>query len=471
MITQRLLQTVLTLALLGCLATAGPAFAAFGLDWHVTDQGSVTGLGTTESFHSSFTNTGDEADIFTVTMVKNIPGDWVASLCEGETCYPPMVLQIDVPLGAGETTELLVDITPNMVSDFGSCNITITSQGDPGLRPTHDFTVVSTGLDLLLVTDDTHPALADYYTDALAGTGKTYGVWKQVEMGMLSHLELLEFGAVVWTAGELTGALDDDDRMALSFYVQHGGHLFLSGRDLAYEACVADNDFYTPTSRSWFNLVLGTDHTGSLSASYANAEGVASDLITTGMSFALSGGDGANNTHLTLDGVTSTGGGAASLVYFDTATGDDAAVRSFYGDGRTYFCAFAFEAIDNATDRSNLMGNVLDWFDGLLVPADEEMIQPLLARAPYAAPNPFNPQTSIKFDVGGDSNVPGEIVVYDLKGQIVRRLFKGTVSPGPQNFVWNGRNDRGQTLATGVYLAQVRLDGAHTENVKMTLAK
>jgi hypothetical protein len=469
MTATRLVST-LCLVLLLCLGTSGSALAAFGVEFLAPDQGAVQEIGFFYSFHNTITNTGDEADVFVVSMVKNMPGTWVGTICVGETCYPPFITEVEVPLGAGETAFLDIDITP-MDTAYGSCEVTVSSLGDPSQRPMRTFTVLSTGLDLLLVTDDTTPTLESYYTSALAGTGKTMGVWKQVEMGSLSNLELAEFGTVVWSAGNLEGALDDDDRTALAYFVQHGGNLFLSGRDLAYEACDPGSPYYTANTLSWFNTILGTGYTGEVASTYDQAQGVAGDAITSDLSFGLSGGDGANNTHLTLDGVTPVESGLPSLRYFDTAVGEEAAIRSSYGEGMTYFCAFAFEAIADAASRTTLMERVILWFDGQLSPVEGEQVAPLLTRAPFASPNPFNPQTSIKFSVGGVSDVPAEIAVYDLRGQLVRRLFKGTVTPGAQDFVWNGRDDQGQNLATGVYLAQIKLAGAQAQTVKMTLAK
>lgn len=469
--TNRLQKFALSLAVLGSLAFAGPALAVFGLDFDVPDQGAVVELGILKSFHNTITNTGDEDDVFTVTIVKNIPGDWVGSICVGETCYPPFVTTVEVPVSAGNTEFLDIDITPNLASGYGSVVTTVSSQGDPSIRPAIVFTVVSTGLDVLVVTDDTTPSLASYITDVLDGTEKTYGVWKKMEMGGLADLELMEFGTVIWSAGELEGGLTDADRAALAYYVQHDGNLFLTGRDLAYEACDPGSPYYSASSDSWFNMILGTDYLGAVDSSYDAAEGVAGDPFTSTLSFGLSGGDGANNTHLTLDGLVAVGDGAASLRYSDGAAGDVAAVRSMYGDGMTYFCGFAYEAIDNAADRTALLQGALNWFDGLLVGVSDDIQSPLLVRAPFAAPNPFNPQTSIKFEVGGERPLPAEITIHDLKGQVVRRLFTGSVAPGPQDFVWNGRFDDGRNAATGVYLARVKLDGTTTENVKMTLVK
>jgi len=111
----------------------------------------------------------------------------------------------------------------------------------------------------------------------------------------------------------------------------------------------------------------------------------------------------------------------------------------------------------------------MDWFDGLITTVGE-VVAPLMASIPYASPNPFNPQTNIRFEVGGTNSVPAEVTIYNLKGQAVRNLFQGSVSPGPQNMVWNGRGNDGRNLATGIYMARVRL-GEESRTVKMTLVK
>ncbi len=72
--------------------------------------------------------------------------------------------------------------------------------------------------------------------------------------------------------------------------------------------------------------------------------------------------------------------------------------------------------------------------------------------------------------VGGTLSVQAEVIIYNVKGQAVRNLLQGTVSPGPQNLVWDGRSNDGRTLATGIYMARVRL-ADESKTVKMTLVK
>ena len=459
------------LALLLSLVIAAPVLAAHGLQFDTPVQGSVTDLGYLQSFHTTITNTGDQADTYTVIITRNMPGDWVGSLCEGTICYPPFISQITVSLDAGASTQVDVDMTPIDLEGYGSCAVQVTSDGNPSLTDTATFSVVSSGLEVLLVVDDTHGDLTPYYTAALNSTGKSYGVWKQVEMGDLTNLDLMNFSTVVWSAGELSGALGSNDFSALAYYVQHGGNLFLNGRDLAYESCDPGSPHYSASNKAWFNYILGVDYAGPVASHYASARQAGNCPIAQGLDLTLSGGDGADNTHLTLDGLATSNVGIASLEYYDADAGGLAAIKSTYGSGRSYFAGFAFEAIDNAADRSTLMQRVLGWFAGDVNAVDDQPVHPLLAAPARAVPNPFNPRTSVRFEVGGAGAVNARVAVYDIRGQLVRRLLDGQVQPGPQSLAWDGRDDQGRALATGVYLARIQLDGQDAGSTKMTLTK
>ncbi|MCF7805838.1 MAG: M6 family metalloprotease domain-containing protein [Candidatus Marinimicrobia bacterium] len=69
-------------------------------------------------------------------------------------------------------------------------------------------------------------------------------------------------------------------------------------------------------------------------------------------------------------------------------------------------------------------------------------------------PNPFNPETQIDYQLPEESNVT--IAVYDLLGQKVATLKNGNQKAGYYSVKWNGTNDRGQKLSSGVYFYQIR---------------
>ncbi|HKK73050.1 MAG TPA: LamG-like jellyroll fold domain-containing protein [Candidatus Krumholzibacteria bacterium] len=71
-----------------------------------------------------------------------------------------------------------------------------------------------------------------------------------------------------------------------------------------------------------------------------------------------------------------------------------------------------------------------------------------------AAPNPFNPQTTIRFDLAQRERV--DLVVYDVSGRRVRTLLGGdTLNAGEHRQVWNGTDDRGAQVSSGIYLVRM----------------
>jgi len=72
-------------------------------------------------------------------------------------------------------------------------------------------------------------------------------------------------------------------------------------------------------------------------------------------------------------------------------------------------------------------------------------------------PNPFNAETRIRYQVG----VPGmvRLEVFNTVGQKIRGLVEGERGPGPYEVPWDGRDDAGQPVGSGVYLYRLRSDG------------
>ncbi|MBI5728067.1 MAG: serine hydrolase [Ignavibacteriales bacterium] len=86
-----------------------------------------------------------------------------------------------------------------------------------------------------------------------------------------------------------------------------------------------------------------------------------------------------------------------------------------------------------------------------------------------AAPNPFNPACNISYTIeGGTAQV--ELTVYDSNGNKCRTLYSGEQSSGEHNTIWNGKDDNGVQLASGVYLCRVQA-GAKQSTLKLLLIK
>jgi len=69
-------------------------------------------------------------------------------------------------------------------------------------------------------------------------------------------------------------------------------------------------------------------------------------------------------------------------------------------------------------------------------------------------PNPFNPSTEIRFDLPKEGHV--ELLVYNMAGQKVRTIESGNMKPGYHSMIWNGTNDNGSRVSTGMYFYSIQ---------------
>ncbi len=83
-------------------------------------------------------------------------------------------------------------------------------------------------------------------------------------------------------------------------------------------------------------------------------------------------------------------------------------------------------------------------------------------------PNPFNPSTTISYELKEDG--PVRLEVYDVAGHLVRSLVKEAQSTGRHEMIWNGRGQQGQMSAAGVYFYRLQADG-ETRTKRMLLVK
>lgn len=83
-------------------------------------------------------------------------------------------------------------------------------------------------------------------------------------------------------------------------------------------------------------------------------------------------------------------------------------------------------------------------------------------------PNPFNPETTIRYQIPAAGNTMLEI--YNIKGQKVRSLMEMNQSEGEHSITWNGTDDSGRKLSSGVYLLRLRGNG-YSGQTKLLLMK
>lgn len=85
-----------------------------------------------------------------------------------------------------------------------------------------------------------------------------------------------------------------------------------------------------------------------------------------------------------------------------------------------------------------------------------------------AHPNPFNPSTTLSFELEEAGHVTA--VLYDTAGRRVRALWNGPLPAGLRTLAWDGKDDEGAPLSSGVYFARVE-SGRRTAAIKIVLIR
>ncbi|MCX8009809.1 MAG: T9SS type A sorting domain-containing protein, partial [Ignavibacteria bacterium] len=83
-------------------------------------------------------------------------------------------------------------------------------------------------------------------------------------------------------------------------------------------------------------------------------------------------------------------------------------------------------------------------------------------------PNPFNPSTQIRFAIPQDDHVT--LKIYDVLGREVRTLVDADLRTGYHSFEWDGRNNFGSQVSSGIYIYQMRA-GKFVKSLKMMMLK
>jgi|GEM_PF-412777 len=89
-----------------------------------------------------------------------------------------------------------------------------------------------------------------------------------------------------------------------------------------------------------------------------------------------------------------------------------------------------------------------------------------------AVPNPFNPSTTVVFEIPGTAGarVPTVLELYDVTGRRVRTLLSAPLGAGEHRVTWDGTDERGQRVASGAYFARLSAAGQN-QTMKLMLVK
>ncbi len=141
-------------------------------------------------------------------------------------------------------------------------------------------------------------------------------------------------------------------------------------------------------------------------------------------------------------------------------------VHVLYLDDDTY--GSAIQNIGQATGGAmKYMALDITFVDAPVDNENNEVV-PSIAMLSQNYPNPFNPTTKINYNVAKTGNV--KLNVYNVKGQLVKTLVNTNQTVGMQNVVWNGDDNAGNRVSSGVYFYKLENAG-RSEMKKMVLMK
>ena len=414
----------------------------------------------TASYSATLTNAGTALDTVTVSIAQEVlpdgisASDWEASYREvgGAWTTDPTEFVLD----PSEEVSLEVRVVDNVGTTEGMCltTLTSTSGGNPTRSASTSFATFIGRPSILLVADDMGWGNESHWETALDNNGYSAMTWVTEDRGRPSLALLESYWAVLWTtANGNSFAFTGEDEDALMAYLDGGGNLYLASMN--FLSSRLSNDTFI---QDYLHITSWTDDVGDL-----YAYGVSSDAISDSMELHLVYGPPPNSS----DAFVATG---PSEVIF-TGTPGNLGLKVKEGDSRVVFQTFPFESVsffeaDAPNNRDTLLGRVLDWF-GEATGVDGGTVHRLAIDR--VAPNPFNPVTKIAYTVPENAGRV-RLTLHDVSGRLVRTLVDGELPAGPRTAVWDGTDDAGKSLASGVYFAKLSAAGRDAFT-KMTLLK
>jgi hypothetical protein len=380
--------------------------------------------------------------------------DWVAFYRDGDGSdhYGPW----DCVLAPAEKETLEVHVMDVVGTTRGMALTTLsgTSKGDASIVSGESFATFVDMPSILLVDDDGGAAHETYLETALTDTGYAARVWDVSANGTPILTRLQSYWAVLWpTANGDAGSIGGAEENNMAAYLDGGGNLLLSSMEFL-SSRVNTLAFIT----DYLHVDSWTSDNGGFIMT-----GTTGDPIAGGMSLNLLGGPFAPNPSDVF--VASN----PAQVVFTSPIGTEG-IRVEENGHKVVFLSFPFEDVSTTepdpNNQKTLIARIVDWFGAPTGVEDLEVRRLALAQN---HPNPFNPMTEVAFTVPeGAGRVT--LTVHNVAGKVVRTLLDSELPAGPARVSWDGTDDAGRPLASGVYFARLASDEERAFR-KMTLLK
>ena len=136
-------------------------------------------------------------------------------------------------------------------------------------------------------------------------------------------------------------------------------------------------------------------------------------------------------------------------------------------DGWAFVLRFGSDG--GVTDEGFLIDGVTLEAVNTAVAVPDQQILGTAAPVLGAWPNPFNPRVDLAWELAAPTRI--DLEIYDLRGRLVRRLLQGSPVSERDHVTWNGTDQTGRTLPSGVYLVKVQEESGAATTRRITLAR
>jgi hypothetical protein len=172
-------------------------------------------------------------------------------------------------------------------------------------------------------------------------------------------------------------------------------------------------------------------------------------------------GFGPNVVYFGGSGTTVGGQFRRGIACLDRATGVPTSWSADAGNGSVVYTVlpngstiYAGGSLYAAGDHANLAA----FSDGVVTAVETPETAPRPALL-SAAPNPFRSEVAVRFSLPRSEDA--DVAVFDASGRLVRRLYHGALPAGAQRLGWDGRNEAGRSVGSGLYFLQVETPTLH----------
>lgn len=385
---------------------------------------------------------------------------------KNETDYAEIA---DIPKG---TMDTLIAQPLNIQYDYYVGSYDVAGSGNYNVSDIYSSKNIGSDFKVLIVDgfdrmgsylSDTHRFSAQT-ADAMDSWSVSYDACSN-EAVIYSQIEISDYDMLWWILGDESTTdqtFNATEQTLVKEYLKQGGKLFVSGSEIGW-----DLDYKgTTNEKAFFNDYLKATFVADNAESYNVIGFSGTDFSHLNFKFSKDGVESDTYAEDYPDVLSTSGGSQGVLKYANSKTAAVAYSGAFPDgtkDGKVMVMGFPFEVIITDLQRELLAGEILKYMghdSGVAI--EETLPESFVLKQNY--PNPFNPMTTIEYSLNNSADVA--ILVYNIKGDLVRKFDMGYQSQGLHSIIFDGTK-----LASGVYVYRLDINNKAMDAGKMVLSK